>query len=50
MENLYETKGTVFTNMTNEEYREKLAKIFNNINENYKLKWFYNFIVAKLEG
>ena len=36
--------------MTNEEYREKLNEIFSDINENYKLCWFYNFVVAKIEG
>lgn len=36
--------------MTNEEYRAKLREIFDKIDENYKLRWFYNFIVAKLEG
>lgn len=36
--------------MTNDEYREELNKIFENINENYKLKWFYKFIIKKLEG
>lgn len=36
--------------MTNEEYRIKLKEIFEKINENYKLRWFYNFIVAKIES
>lgn len=36
--------------MTNEEYREELKKIFASIQENYKLKWFYRFIMAKLKG
>ena len=36
--------------MTNDEYREKLNEIFSGINENYKLRWFYNFVVAKIEG
>lgn len=36
--------------MTNEEYRVELQKIFENIHENYKLRWFYRFIVAKLKG
>lgn len=36
--------------MTNEEYRKEINEIFENINENYKLKWFYNFIVKKIEG
>lgn len=36
--------------MTNEEYREQLRIVFDSINENYKLRWFYRFIMAKLEG
>ena len=36
--------------MTNEEYREKLNEIFSNINENYKLRWLYNFVVVKIES
>lgn len=36
--------------MTNEEYRKKLNYIFENINENYKLRWFYKFILEKIEG
>lgn len=36
--------------MTNEEYREELKRIFDNIEETYKLRWFYRFIKAKLEG
>lgn len=36
--------------MTNEEYRVKLGEIFDNIDENYKLRWLYNFIVAKIEN
>lgn len=35
---------------TNEEYREKLKDIFDGIDENYILKYFYNFITAKLES
>lgn len=45
-----EAKEQECTIMTNEEYREKLREIFDNINENYKLKWFYNFVVAKMES
>ena len=44
----YKEKNASF--MTNDEYREELNKIFENINENYKLKWFYKFIIKKLEG
>ena len=36
--------------MTNEEYREELKKIFDNIDENYKLRWFYKFVTEKLKG
>ena len=36
--------------MTNEEYREALKSIFDNIHENYKLRWFYRFIMEKLKG
>lgn len=36
--------------MTNEEYREELKKIFDDIDDNYILRWFYRFIMAKLEG
>ena len=37
-----------FREMTNEEYREELRKIFDNIHENYKLRWFYRFTVQTL--
>ena len=33
---------------TNQEYIEELTAIFEKL-ENYKLRWFYRFIVAKLE-
>jgi hypothetical protein len=36
--------------MTNEEYREQLRIVFESIDENYKLRWFYRFIMAKLDG
>lgn len=36
--------------MTNEEYREELHNIFDNIHENYKLRWFYRFITEKLRS
>ena len=35
--------------MSNEEYREKLLDVFKNMNENYKLRWFYIFITEKLK-
>ena len=34
--------------MTSEEYREELNKIFSDIHENYKLRCFYRFIIEKL--
>lgn len=36
--------------MTNEEYRIELRKIFDNIEENYILRWFYRFITEKTKG
>lgn len=36
--------------MTNEEYREQLRIIFESINENYKLEWFYGLVVEKLRS
>lgn len=47
-----EARNTLFSGkyFTNEEYREKLKDIFDGIEENYKLKWFYEFVTAKLEG
>lgn len=38
------------TYMSNEEYREELRKIFDGINENYKLRWFYSFVREKLRS
>ena len=43
-------KDTDYAEMTNEEYREELTKIFENIHENYKLRWFYRFITEKLRS
>lgn len=40
----------IVVEMTNEEYRQELAKIFENIHENYKLRWFYIFITEKLRS
>ena len=34
---------------TNEELRKMLNEIFQNVNENYKLRWFYEFAVEKLK-
>ena len=34
---------------TNEELRKMLNEIFQNVNENYKLRWFYGFDVEKLK-
>lgn len=36
--------------MTNEEYREELRKLFDDVNENYKLRWFYLFVNEKLRS
>lgn len=36
--------------MTNEEYREELRKIFESIEDNYILRWFYRFITEKIKG
>lgn len=36
--------------MTNEEYRKEINMIFENMNENYKLRWFYIFISEKIKG
>ena len=43
-------KDTDYAEMTNEEYREELTKIFESIHENYKLRWFYRFITEKLRS
>lgn len=40
-------RGNNVPEMTNEEYREALAKIFEEIRENYKLRWFYMFVIEK---
>lgn len=39
-----------YPEMTNEEYREALRIVFEKINENYKLRWFYRFIKEKLRS
>lgn len=36
--------------MSNEEYREELRKMFEGVDENYKLKWFYLFVREKLRS
>lgn len=36
--------------MTNEEYRKELSNMFGNINENYILQWFYEFVKEKTRG
>ena len=36
--------------MTNEQYREELKKMFDNLDENYKLRWFYIFVKEKLRS
>ncbi len=34
----------------NEEYRRRLGDLFRGINENYKLRWFYNFVDEKIRS
>lgn len=36
--------------MTNEQYREELNKMFADLDENYKLRWFYIFVKEKLRS
>ncbi len=36
--------------MTNEEYRVELEKIFDNIDDNRLLRYFYIFVSEKLKG
>jgi hypothetical protein len=36
--------------MTNEEYRIELNRIFSEIRENYILRWFYLFIMEKTKS
>lgn len=36
--------------MSNEQYRLELNKIFAEMQENYKLRWFYLFITEKIES
>lgn len=36
--------------MTNDEYRLELKKVFDNIEDNYILRWFYRFVTEKLKG
>lgn len=36
--------------LTNEEYREKLYQLFKTVDDNYKLRWFYIFIIEKLRS
>ena len=36
--------------MTNRQYREELKKMFDNLDENYKLRWFYIFVKEKLRS
>ena len=48
-----EEKLELFENvdfLSNEEIRKKLNEIFQNVNENYKLRWFYELAVEKLKG
>lgn len=34
---------------TNEQYRSELKQIFDSIDENYKLRWFYVFVTEKIK-
>lgn len=43
-------KDNEYKAMTNEEYRKEIKMIFENMNENYKLRWFYIFISEKIKG
>ena len=36
--------------MTNKQYREELNKMFAELDENYKLRWFYVFVKEKLRS
>ena len=36
--------------VSNEEYRDKLKKIVDEIDENYKLRWIYLFISEKIRN
>lgn len=45
-----ETKEQESTIISNEEYRKRLNEIFDGMDENYKLRWFYNFITRKIES
>lgn len=38
------------SDMTNEEYREKLINIFNNMQDNNKLRFWYRYISKIEEG
>lgn len=46
-ENCIMHESTNDIEMTNDEYREELQKIFASVNENYKLRWFYLFVIEK---
>lgn len=47
---LMDERKEIIVEMTNEEYREELRIIFEGVNENYKLRWFYRFIIEKLRS
>ena len=49
-ENCIMHESTNDIEMTNEEYREELRKLFDDVNENYKLRWFYLFVNEKLRS
>ena len=43
-----EIKTTTVGYMTNKQYREELNKMFESIDENLELRWFYIFVKEKL--
>lgn len=49
-ENCIMHESTNDIEMTNDEYREELQKIFASVNENYKLRWFYLFVIEKMRS
>ena len=44
------SENCIMHEMTNDEYREELQKIFASVNENYKLRWFYLFVIEKIRS
>ena len=44
-----EDKTTDYVEMTNEEYREELKKMFDGVDNNRMLRYFYIFVSEKLK-